>query len=156
MLAISLRIATKQYNRIYGHPDWGSVEIAFWAIATACQQGTNATKKFQWINNTRTYFSGLSSIPYGFASRCIIFLGALTAYLLYTGFAAGITSLVAVQNQNYEITISDIRKMKLNVVSFANLVHLPVKYDYLVRKLYFKLFIEYTYKFIIETIKNCK
>lgn len=78
-------------------------------------------------------FPGLSSIPYGFASRFIIFLGALTAYLLYTGFAAGITSLVAVQNQNYEITVTDIEKMKLNVVSFGNLVHLPVKYDYLVR-----------------------
>lgn len=76
--------------------------------------------------------TGISSTPYGFASRLVVFLGATLAYLLYTGFAAGITSLVAVQNQNYDITIADIERMKLKVVSFGSLNGLPVKYNYLV------------------------
>lgn len=39
VLAIFLWIFTRQYHRIYGYAEWGTVEITFWAIATACQQG---------------------------------------------------------------------------------------------------------------------
>lgn len=78
-------------------------------------------------------FPGLSSTPIGFSSRVIFFLGYLTSYLLYTGFAAGITSLVAVQNQQMVLTIQDIERMKLNVVSFGD-IRLPYEYDYLVSR----------------------
>lgn len=51
--------------------------------------------------------------------------------MLYTGFAAGITSLLAVQNENPILKVTDIEKMKFQVISFGN-VDLPAKYNYLV------------------------
>ncbi|KAK9871510.1 hypothetical protein WA026_012881 [Henosepilachna vigintioctopunctata] len=75
-LALCLRIASVQYSKIYSdHEPWSWVEITLWAIAAACQQG-------------------LGNAPNGFASRVIFFLGYLMAYLLYTGFAAAITSVL--------------------------------------------------------------
>ncbi|KAL3275738.1 hypothetical protein HHI36_020484 [Cryptolaemus montrouzieri] len=80
ILALCLRIATVQYSKIYdGYEAWSSVEITLWAVAAACQQG-------------------LGYAPNGFASRAIFFFGYLMSYLLYTAFAAAITSLL-LQNE---------------------------------------------------------
>lgn len=91
LLALCLKVSTKQYSIIWkkDHP-WNWVEITLWAIATVCQQG-------------------LSYTPGGFCSHTIFLVGYLTAYLLYTGFAAGITSILVGKDRYQQINIQQLK-----------------------------------------------
>ncbi|KAB0790803.1 hypothetical protein PPYR_15313 [Photinus pyralis] len=93
----------KQYSRLdLKYEPWSWVDITLWGNAAACQQG-------------------LSHTPRGFASRAIFFLGYLISYLLYTGFAAGITSLLLQQGMGKRITANDIQKMDIRIVTLKGL-----------------------------------
>ncbi|KAK5642900.1 hypothetical protein RI129_009067 [Pyrocoelia pectoralis] len=97
LLAICLNLSTKQYSYLdLKYEPWSWVDITLWGNAAACQQG-------------------LSHTPKGFASRSIFFLGYLISYLLYTGFAAGITSLLLQQGMSKHITAKDIQKMDIKI-----------------------------------------
>lgn len=74
---------------------------------------TNLLKGGKMNLNSRSYhnilhkssFSGLSYTPRGFCSHTIFLVGYITAYLLYTGFAAGITSILVGKDINQQITL---------------------------------------------------
>lgn len=104
-------------------PPWTWVEITLWAIAAACQQGIKmiiflyGTKKYKEPHmhkkNTIDFtFTGLSYTPDGFTSRSIFFLGYLTSYLLYTGFAAGITSILF-QHDVRHLNINELKSSEI-------------------------------------------
>ncbi|XP_044270144.1 uncharacterized protein LOC123014905 [Tribolium madens] len=98
LLAVCLRISTRKYSTMRPtYESWTWVEITLWAIAAACQQG-------------------LSHTPSGFASCLIFFLGYLMAYLLYTGFAAAITSIL-VENVETNANLQNLRSDKLHLIS---------------------------------------
>ncbi|XP_015833324.2 uncharacterized protein LOC103312325 [Tribolium castaneum] len=98
LLAVCLRISTRKYAMMRpSYETWTWVEITLWAIAAACQQG-------------------LSHTPSGFASCLIFFLGYLMAYLLYTGFAAAITSIL-VENVETNANLQNLRIDKLHLIS---------------------------------------
>ncbi|KAF5306067.1 hypothetical protein FQA39_LY09045 [Lamprigera yunnana] len=102
VLAACLHLSTKQYSLLHEkYQSWSWVDITLWANAAACQQG-------------------LSHTPNGFASRLIFFLGYVTSYLLYTGFAAGITSLLLQQVMNKVITVNEIQYMNVKLVMIKN------------------------------------
>ncbi|XP_031358659.1 uncharacterized protein LOC116182278 [Photinus pyralis] len=103
ILAFCLHLSMKQYSRLdLKYEPWSWVDITLWGNAAACQQG-------------------LSHTPRGFASRAIFFLGYLISYLLYTGFAAGITSLLLQQGMGKRITANDIQKMDIRIVTLKGL-----------------------------------
>lgn len=54
-------------------------------------------------------YLGLSFTPTKFCSRLIFLLGYISSYLLYTGFAAGITSVLLNQNRDYAINLMNYR-----------------------------------------------
>lgn len=96
LLALCLKVSTKQYAIIWRKDySWNWVEITLWAIATVCQQG-------------------LSYTPRGFCSHTIFLVGYLTAYLLYTGFAAGITSILVGKDRHQQINL---KQLNVSLVS---------------------------------------
>ncbi|XP_044746027.1 uncharacterized protein LOC123307687 [Coccinella septempunctata] len=107
VLALCLRISTLQYAKIDRNKEpWSWVEITLWAIAAACQQG-----------------SGYA--PDGFASKLIFLIGYITAYLLYTGFTAAITS-VLLQSE----TTPDLRSVSqyttlVCLINYECISHIP-------------------------------
>lgn len=131
LLGICLKISTKKYHEIHSeNQQWSWVDITLWAIAAACQQGLiiDCFLNFQFP----ACFAGLSHSTTKFASCCIFLLGYLTAYLLNTGFAAGITSLLLGRNYNYDLNVNYLRSKHINVVNFPGLDDLGVHYDLLV------------------------
>nr|CAD7453809.1 unnamed protein product [Timema tahoe] len=79
--------------------NWSWVEVTLWGVAAACQQG-------------------YSKQPTGVSCRLLFITGYLTSYLLYTGFAAGVTSLLAVQGQDTHLQLQDAVRMRLNFAAY--------------------------------------
>lgn len=50
-------------------------------------------------------------------------MGYLTAYLLYTGFAAGITSILVGKDIRKEVTIKQVQMQKIRLFSIGYLKH---------------------------------
>lgn len=120
-LAICLKISTKQQSIIWrkDHP-WNWVEITLWAIATVCQQGLSRENDYFMLHN-KSYFLGLSYTPRGFCSQAIFLLGYITAYLLYTGFAAGITSILVGKDILKQINIQELQTENVQLFSIGYL-----------------------------------
>lgn len=57
--------------------------------------------------------------------RTTFIIGYLITYLLYTGFAAGVTSLLAVQGRGLHLSLDDVVKMKLTLVATAHTTQHP-------------------------------
>lgn len=66
-------------------------------------------------------FLGLSYTPRGFCSHTIFLVGYLTAYLLYTGFAAGITSVLVGKDIHKQINLQQAKAQKLTLFSVCYL-----------------------------------
>ncbi|XP_068892754.1 uncharacterized protein [Tenebrio molitor] len=109
LLALCLRISTRRYSAMRpNYESWTWVEITLWAIAAACQQG-------------------LSHTPSGFASCLIFFCGYLMAYLLYTGFAAAITSIL-VENVGKNSDLVHVKLENLHLISLKSTQHYIQQY----------------------------
>ncbi|PNF26908.1 hypothetical protein B7P43_G15113 [Cryptotermes secundus] len=94
LLAASFRLASLQTAKfLSGQPKpWTWVEITLWAVAATCQQG-------------------FSKVPQGVSCKMVFIIGYMASYLLYTWFAAGVTSLLAVQGQDTNLQLSDVAQM---------------------------------------------
>ncbi|KAJ4443322.1 hypothetical protein ANN_04990, partial [Periplaneta americana] len=94
LLAASFRIASLQTSKFQKSQTkaWTWVEITLWAVAATCQQG-------------------FSKEPQGLSCKAVFIIGYLASYLLYTWFAAGVTSLLAVQGQDTHLQLSDVAKL---------------------------------------------
>ncbi|XP_021931955.1 glutamate receptor ionotropic, kainate 3-like isoform X3 [Zootermopsis nevadensis] len=94
LLAASFRVASLQTAKFLSEqPEpWTWVEITLWAVAATCQQG-------------------FSKEPQGIACKTVFITGYTASYLLYTWFAAGVTSLLAVQGQDTHLQLSDVAQM---------------------------------------------
>lgn len=66
-------------------------------------------------------FLGLSYTPRGFCSHTIFLVGYLTAYLLYTGFAAGITSILVGKDVHKQISLQQVKMQKITLFSVCYL-----------------------------------
>lgn len=56
-------------------------------------------------------FAGFSKEPQGVSCKTVFITGYMASYLLYTWFAAGVTSLLAVQGQDTHLQLSDVAQM---------------------------------------------
>jgi hypothetical protein len=57
------------------------------------------------------YSAGFSKEPQGITCKTVFMIGYMASYLLYTWFAAGVTSLLAVQGQDTHLQLSDVAQM---------------------------------------------
>jgi hypothetical protein len=57
------------------------------------------------------HFAGFSKEPQGASCKTVFITGYMASYLLYTWFAAGVTSLLAVQGQHTHLQLSDVAQM---------------------------------------------
>ncbi|GLH14547.1 Uncharacterized protein GBIM_18923 [Gryllus bimaculatus] len=72
---------------------WGGMQVALWIVAATCQQGCTEQ-------------------PHGASCSVVFIVGYLTMYLLYTAFAAGVTSLLAIQGKDIHVQLTDVNRMK--------------------------------------------
>jgi len=61
--------------------------------------------------SARWHFAGFSKEPQGVSCKTVFITGYMASYLLYTWFAAGVTSLLAVQGQDTHLQLSDVVQM---------------------------------------------
>lgn len=76
-----------------------------------------------WSVAFRTLFTGYSRHPKGSSCRTMFLIGYIITYLLYTGFAAGVTSLLAVQGQGTHLNFADVVVMRLKLILPAKGTH---------------------------------
>jgi hypothetical protein len=61
--------------------------------------------------NGNVCLEGFSKVPHGVSCKTVFITGYMASYLLYTWFAAGVTSLLAVQGQDTHLQLSDVAQM---------------------------------------------
>uniref|UniRef100_A0A1B6DAB3 Ionotropic glutamate receptor C-terminal domain-containing protein n=4 Tax=Clastoptera arizonana TaxID=38151 RepID=A0A1B6DAB3_9HEMI len=102
VLAVCFRISTNQHHRIKpSHSDWPWIEVIQWVLAAICQQG--AFKE-----------------PLGCSCRTMFLIGYFVTYLLYTGFAAGVTSLLAIRKDAVMLSLNDVIEQKFQLATVDN------------------------------------
>ncbi|XP_068084991.1 probable glutamate receptor [Anabrus simplex] len=93
LLAVCLQFSTSQNAKLRPEQTpWTWIEVTLWAIAALCQQGS-------------------SNQPQGASCRSVFMVGYLSMYLVYTGFAAGVTSLLALQGRDTHLQLTDVWHM---------------------------------------------
>ncbi|EEB18853.1 hypothetical protein Phum_PHUM537150 [Pediculus humanus corporis] len=105
-LVVAFKFSTFMHSR-YVRPDhepWSWSEVILWAVATVTQQS-------------------FSRHPRGSSCRTMFFIGYVISYLLYTGFAAGITSLLAFDDHVKRLSLDDIIRLKLKLVLHRDEYH---------------------------------
>ncbi|PSN33730.1 hypothetical protein C0J52_22470 [Blattella germanica] len=97
LLMACFRFASLQTSKyLEGRPmPWTWIEITLWAVAATCQQG-------------------FSKEPEGLSCKVVFLIGYLASYLLYTWFAAGVTSLLAVQGKDTHLQLEDVARMGID------------------------------------------
>jgi hypothetical protein len=68
-------------------------------------------QQYTSIRIDAAYFPGFSKEPQGVTCKTVFMIGYMASYLLYTWFAAGVTSLLAVQGQDTNLQLSDVAHM---------------------------------------------
>ncbi|KAL0280202.1 UNVERIFIED_CONTAM: hypothetical protein PYX00_001571 [Menopon gallinae] len=105
LLILCFRLSTWIHSRLRpDHEPWSWIEIIMWANAAICQQS-------------------YSRHPKGSSCRTTFLIGYLITYLLYTGFAAGVTSHLAVQGYDTHLGFKDVVLMKMNLVTQSDGTH---------------------------------
>lgn len=123
LLIISFQFSTWIHSLVRpDHEYWSWFEVILWAVAAVCQQSLSVFMKIEPLL-LGVLISGYSRHPKGLSCRTTFIIGYLITYLLYTGFAAGVTSLLAVQGRDVKLTLDDVFNMKLTLVTTASKTH---------------------------------
>ena len=127
-LVVAFKFSTFMHSR-YVRPDrepWSWSEVILWAVATVTQQSkrVSTTGIRRRVSTLQcVFFVGFSRHPRGSSCRTMFFIGYVISYLLYTGFAAGITSLLAFDDDVKRLSLDDIIRLKLKLVLHRDEYH---------------------------------
>lgn len=121
ILTVSFKFSTCMHSKVRpDHEPWSWDEVVLWAVATVSQQSqfpVAAKSLFRFIFFRLTsWFLGYSRHPRGSSCRTMFLIGYTISYLLYTGFAAGITSLLALNGHRNKLSFADIDSKKLTLL----------------------------------------
>jgi len=87
-------------------------KILFYIIKNVKDHAQNS------IQSATCQFAGFSKEPQGVSCKMVFITGYMASYLLYTWFAAGVTSLLAVQGQDTHLQLSDVVQMGSDFSAF--------------------------------------
>ncbi|KAK6627795.1 hypothetical protein RUM44_010274 [Polyplax serrata] len=97
ILIISFKFSTYMHSKVRpDHEPWQWDEAILWAVATVAQQSCRH--------------------PRGSSCRTMFLIGYTISYLLYTGFAAGITSLLALSGHRNRLSFDDVTSLRLKLL----------------------------------------